>query len=154
MKWRNTRFVFLVLLSIVFSNASAQLKTKEKTFSGIWEIDLRTPVERRNKVECGVAIFELRQSGEKITGSHSFATPNCARMNEGGEGTVKGQVIGQTAFLVVTSARNGAIVMGKADRVGNSLRWLVLYDIKPGEPDGDPALILHRGTLQRSLEKQ
>ena len=69
-------------------------------------------------------------------------------MNEGGEGTVKGYVLGNTAFLVVTSARNGAIVMGRADRVGNSLRWMLLDDIKPGEPGGDSPLILAQGTLQ------
>lgn len=132
MRWRNTRLAILVLLSIAFTNASAHLKTQEMPFSGTWEIDSRTQSERIKKVECGVATFELHQSGQKVPGSHSFATPNCGRMNDGGEDTVKGYVMGQTAFLVVTSARNGAIVMGKADRVGKSLRWLVLDEINPG----------------------
>lgn len=122
MIWLNVRFAFLVGLSIAACNTYAQVETNEKTFSGIWEIDLRTPAERTNKVECGVATFELHQSGKKISGSHSFATPNCGRMNDGGEGTVKGYVMGPSAFLVVTSARNGVIVMGRADRFGNSIR--------------------------------
>ena len=154
MNWRNIRIAFSVVLSIAVSNAYAEVKTKEMTFSGTWEIDLRTPEERINKVECGVAAFKLHQSGRKISGNHWFATPSCGRMNEGGEGTVKGYVLGHTAFLVVTSARNGAIVMGRADRVGNSLRWLLLDDIKPGEPGGDSPLILTQGTLQRSSTKQ
>ena len=150
MIWPNIRFAFSVVVYVAACNAHAQIETKELTFSGIWEIDLRTQAERTNKVECGVATFELHQSGKKISGSHSFATPNCGRMNDGGEGTVKGYVMGESAFLVVTSARNGAIVMGRADRVANSLRWLVLDEIKPGEPEGDSALILNRGMLQRS----
>ena len=146
--------MYSVVLFIAIGNVYAKSTKNEMPFSGIWQIDLRTQAERMNKVECGLAIFELHQSGKKISGSHSFATPNCGRMNDGGEGTVKGYVMGQTAFLVVTSARNGAIVLGRADRVGNSIRWLVVDEIKSGEPDGDSALILHRGTLQRSLTKQ
>jgi hypothetical protein len=126
----------------------------EMPFSGNWQIDLRTQAERANKVECGIATFELHQSGKKISGSHTFATPSCGRINDGGDGTVKGYVVGQTAFLVVTSGRNGAIVMGRADRVANSLRWLVLDEIKGGEPEGDSDLILSRGTLHRSSTKQ
>ena len=147
------RLAYFIVLSVATANVYPQAVTTKTPFSGILEIDLRTPAERTNKVECGVAIFELHQSGKKISGNHTFATSNCGRMNEGGEGTVKGYVMGHSAFLVVTSARNGAIVMGRADRIANSLRWLVLDEIKSGEPEEDSALILHQGTLQRSLKK-
>ena len=150
------RFAYLVVLSMATASVLAEggAVAKASTFSGTWEIDLRTPTEQKSRSECRTAAFELHQSGDKISGSHSFATPNCGRANEGGEGTVKGYVLGQTAFLVVTSARNGAIVMGRANKVGNSLHWRVLDEIKSGEPPRDSALILHHGMLLRSPIKQ
>lgn len=154
MSWDDIRFSCSVVLSIAAASVNAEAVTKEMNFSGTWHLDMRSDAERKNKVECGVAAFELLQSGKKISGSHWFATPGCGRINEGGEGTVKGYVIGQTAFLVVTSGRNGTIVAGKADRVGSSLRWKVLDEIRAGEPNGDSPLILHQGTLQRTPKAQ
>ena len=40
-----------------------------------------------------------------------------------------------------------AIVMGKATRAGSALYWETLEEIKAGEPEGDSALILSKGTL-------
>jgi hypothetical protein len=68
--------------------------------------------------------------------------------NEGDPGSVKGTVVGSTAVLVVTSGRNGAIVMGKATRKGDAINWVTLEDIKSGEPEGDSPLILGEGTLK------
>jgi hypothetical protein len=50
--------------------------------------------------------------------------------------------------MVVTSGRNGAIVLGKATRTGDKLQWTTLEDIKPGEPAGDSPLILDKGSLK------
>ena len=43
-------------------------------FSGVWTKDLRTKAEIQRKAECGTALFDLKQNGDQITGSHSFAT--------------------------------------------------------------------------------
>jgi len=118
-------------------------------FTGTWTIDLRTKAERKRKLECGVAAFELAQSGDLITGDHTFSTVGCGRLNEGGPETVKGVVVGNTAILVVTSGRNGAIVMGKATRSQDRLRWVTLQEVKPSETPGDSPLILGSGTLIR-----
>ncbi len=48
-----------------------------------------------------------------------MATVDCGRLNEGGEGTVTGVVTGNTAVLVVTSGRNGAIMLGTARQLGS-----------------------------------
>jgi hypothetical protein len=88
------------------------------------------------------------QKGKRICGDHSFCTPGCGRCNEGDPGSVKGKLVGSTAILVVTSGRNGAIVKGKATRKGNTINWVTLEDIKPGEPEGDSPLILDKGTLK------
>lgn len=118
-------------------------------FSGDWFVDLRTPTEREKKLECGSAEFSLTQTGDRIVGSHSMATVGCGRLNEGGAETVKGVVVAGTAVLVVTSARNGAVVMGTGTLRGGELHWQTLDEIRPGEPEGDSPLILGRGVLVR-----
>jgi hypothetical protein len=137
---------FLLLLSLAFPAISF---AGELPFSGTWTIDLRTPAEKKRNAECGRATFTLSQTKDQITGDHSMATQNCGRMNEGGSGTVTGLVIGTTAVLVVTSARNGQIVLGAAKLKGESLLWQAREEIKPGEPQGDSGLILDRGLLTR-----
>ena len=118
-------------------------------FDGRWTIDLRTPAQVRAKAECGSAIFVLEQDGQRVTGDHQMATAGCGRLNEGGQGSVQGVAHGNSAELTVTSGRNGEVVRGRATRVGSSLRWRVLEQVRPGEPEGDSWLILWRGTLQQ-----
>jgi len=120
-------------------------------FAGTWSIDLRTPAQKKEKVECGTATFKLTQTGTKIVGNHFFATAHCGRLNEGGGETVKGIAVGATAVLVVTSGRNGQIVLGSATVRAGALHWQVTDEIKPGEPDGDSGLILHKGVFQKEL---
>jgi len=117
-------------------------------FSGVWTKDLRTKVEIKNNVECGHALFDLKQNGDQITGSHSFVTVGCGRQNEGGDGTVRGVVVGNVAVLTVISGRNGAVAIGKAKRKGNVLYWQYLDEMKRGEPEGDAPLILNTTTLR------
>ncbi len=116
-------------------------------FSGTWSLDLRSASQREQRVECGIATFSLKQTGTQIVGNHTFATPSCGRLNEGGEGTVKGTAVGNTANLIVISGRNGAVVRGRATLHGRSLHWVTLEELKPGYPDGDSPLILGKGTL-------
>ena len=116
-------------------------------FTGIWTLDVRSKAQREQGVECGVTTFILKQTGKSIIGDHTFSAPGCGRLNEGGEGTVKGTVVGNTATLVVTSGRNGAIVRGKATLQGSSLHWVTVEELQAGEPQGDSPLILNKGTL-------
>ncbi|MFZ6862819.1 hypothetical protein ACO0K7_09300 [Undibacterium sp. Ji67W] len=143
----------LILVATLISVISFHPATAGETFSGTWEIDLRSKAEKIKNIECGTAIFELSQNGVQIVGSHSMATSGCGRINEGGEGTVKGVVIGQTAVLVITSGRNGAIVMGTAKLIKNALEWTTLDEIKAGDLNGDSALILDKGMLSKKLQK-
>jgi len=122
---------------------------QQTTFSGNWKIDLRTAEERRQNFDCGSATFELLQVGEKISGNHNMSTPRCGRVNEGGPGTVKGIAVGSTAILVVTSGRNGAIVLGRAKLNRGLLQWEATEEIRAGEPEGDSPLILSKGMLIR-----
>lgn len=135
---------FLLLLNLLDSTtASAQ-----PPFTGNWSIDLRSSEQRQQNAECGEAYFKLSQVGDKVTGDHGFVTVDCGRQNEGGEGTVKGVVIGATAVLVIISGRNGGMVLGRAVRRGSNLDWVTLEELKPGEPEGDSPLILDKGLLR------
>jgi len=116
-------------------------------FSGHWTIDLRTPQERQQKRDCGGAAFDLKQTGNRISGNHTFATTGCGRVNEGSEDAVKGTVIGSTAVLLVRSGRNDAVVLGTARRDGKLLHWTMIDEVVPGTPGGDAPLILGKGSL-------
>jgi len=136
---------FLLLLSLVSGGAESFAASTD--FSGRWFIDFRTPEERKRNAECGNAEFILAQTGDRIAGDHRLATADCGRLNEGGDDTVKGYVIGSTAVLLVTSGRNGAMVLGKATRRGEKLHWIYLEEVKPGEPPTDSGLILNTSVL-------
>ncbi len=138
-----TRLFFTVLMAL-----SVTAQASDISFSGAWSVDLRTPQEQKQKIECGTAEFRLIQKGQNISGSPSFATPGCGRLDEGGEDSVKGVAIGDTAVLTVRSGRNGAIVLGKATRSGTYLDWQILDTIQAGE-SGDSPLILHKARLTR-----
>lgn len=143
-------YVLLALLSsLIGLPALSNAQQLSAPFTGTWTIDLRSPAQKKEKVECGTATFKLAQTGTKIVGDHFFATPQCSRLNEGGEGTVKGIAVGGTAVLVVTSGRNGQIMLGSATIRAGALHWQATEEIKPGEPDGDSGLILHKGVLQK-----
>jgi hypothetical protein len=140
----------LVVIAAVVPSTNAVAAPPD--FSGRWAVDLRTPIERKSGVECGSAEFKLEQHGTRIVGSHSMYPSGCGRMNEGGRETVKGVVVNGTAVLVVTSSRNGAVVMGTASLRDSKLHWQMLEEVRAGEPEGDSPLILGEGVLARASE--
>jgi hypothetical protein len=142
-------FVFAVVAFM----SCARLDAAEQPFTGSWSIDFRTPAERDRKEECGMATVTLKQTGDKITGSHAMATVGCGRLNEGGEGTVQGVVVDGVAELVVTSSRNGAVAKGTAKLERGALRWKMLEEIKPGEQEGDSPLIFRDGLLTLDVKR-
>ncbi len=118
-------------------------------FTGRWGIDLRTTTERANNNECGHAEFDLVQEGDRISGSHSFGTVGCGRINEGGPESVKGVVVNDVAVLVVTSSRNGAMVLGTATLRNGRLDWRYREEVRPSDQEGDSPLILKSAVLAR-----
>jgi hypothetical protein len=118
-------------------------------FSGEWEIAL---CANGKDEPCGSAHFSLLQYGTRICGDHALYTANAGRMNEGNPGSVRGIVEGETAVLLVRSGRNGALVRGKAIRVGKDLRWQTLEELEPGQPIGD-GLILDKGVLKKKTKE-
>jgi hypothetical protein len=137
------------LLISAIALATQSVRAADSKFSGTWSTDLRTPEQKAQNAECGEATFILKQVGKQITGSHTMATVGCGRLNEGGEGTVKGRVVGSRALLLVTSGRNGATVKGVATLRNNVLFWETKEEVKAGEPAGDSPLILGKGSLTK-----
>ncbi|MBS0454875.1 MAG: hypothetical protein JSS14_26555 [Proteobacteria bacterium] len=127
---------------------SGSLALAAEPFGGRWAIDLRSASERQRGAECGIAAFTLQQTGDSISGSRSMATVDCGRLNE--EGPVVGTVVGSTAVLVVTSGRDGTIVMGKAKLANGKLQWQTLREVQVGADRTDSPLILEKGSLVRS----
>lgn len=117
-------------------------------FNGKWTIDLRSQEQRRRDIECGTALFELKQAGERITGTHVFFMPDCGRINEGG--AVNGVAVGsRKAVLVVGSSRNSALVLGVAELLpGNVLSWRTVDDVRDSNIQGDSPLVPGQGRLQ------
>lgn len=79
-----------------------------------------------------------------------MTTVDCGRINEGGQGTVNGRVVGNHALLSATSGRNGAVVKGVATLTNEGLHWKITEQIKAGEPKGDSPLFLKKGMLRRT----
>lgn len=140
---------FLLLCSLAMVLLPHYAAAESPPFSGTWSIDLRSTRERKQNEECGSATFMLTQKGNRVIGDHQMATVGCGRMNAGGDEVVKGVVVGNTAVLVVTSGRNGAVVMGRATLKGGDLVWEPLETIAPGDPPSDAPLILGAATLRR-----
>ncbi len=136
------------LLAAALGNYSAVHASEP--FTGRWHMDLRSPAEIRQKLDCGIAEFDLTQTRDEVSGVHRMATVDCGRINEGGP--VKGVVVGATAVLVVTSGRNGAVVLGKAKLVHGKLAWHTVEEVRRGEPEGDSGLILGSGLLTRTAK--
>lgn len=142
----------IAIYALAFVTLSAAVSAAQiPNFSGRWTADLRTPTERSQNLECGVAEFDLTQQGNRLTGSHSMATVGCGRQNEGGGETVKGVIVNKTAVLVVTSARNGAIILGTATLRDGLFHWQTLEQIHAGEFVDDSPLILSKGILRNTL---
>jgi hypothetical protein len=126
--------------------ASVGMCAEEVNFEGTWVIYIGPKSQR--ETECPRAVLTLLQERDRLCGNFTFATPTCSRVDEGDPPSVKGIVVDSTAVLVVTSGRNGAIVLGKATRKGDTLHWTTLEEIKAGEPERDSPLILDKGTLK------
>jgi hypothetical protein len=142
------QFILAALLVVVCAANAEALP-----FNGSWSIDLRSAQERAEGRDCGNARFELTQVGDRISGSHSMSTVGCGRVNEGGTGSVKGVVVRGVAVLIVTSCRNGAVVLGTATIRNGALHWMYREEVQQTDSEGDSPLILNTAVLSREKDR-
>ena len=105
---------------------------KRADFSGTWSVQWCSKTEP--SLDCGGFNVSLVQRDESICGDFGAALVGLRQVDEG---TVVGSAIGDTAILAVESLRNQAIVLVRAERSGDTMRWKVIDDVKRGGFDID-----------------
>ena len=85
-------------------------------------------------LDCGGFNVSLVQRNESICGDFDGALVGLRQVDEG---TVVGSAVGDTAILAVESLRSQAILLVRAERSGDTLRWKVIDDVKRGVGDID-----------------
>jgi len=93
--------------------------------------------------KCSSFALELFQYGDRICGSHSFATPRGARLDEGGAPSIRGKANGDTGTLSIDSSRFEGQLHAEVKRNGSQLHWR-----RTNDPPGG-YLIPESATLSR-----
>lgn len=142
-----TNRLFLLLCVIactVLTGCVSGSPTRDKhaDFSGTWSVQWCSKTDP--SLDCGGFNVSLVQRDESICGDFGGALVGLRQVDEG---TVVGSAIGDTAILTVQSQRNQAVVLVRAERSGNMMRWKVIDDVKRGS--GDIDVIALDDTLMR-----
>ncbi|HEX5737556.1 MAG TPA: hypothetical protein VFY22_03535 [Hydrogenophaga sp.] len=90
-------------------------------FTGTWSVAWCDKARPGN--DCGGFMVHLLQQGSKLCGTHSGATPNLSRLDEGGDQSIVGTVMEDTAVLTIRSGRNDSIHLVTARRQSGALDW-------------------------------
>jgi hypothetical protein len=138
-------FPLMVSLLSACVSSSALAEGLPSNFTGNYSVDICPDGVSK---PCGRASLTLLQNGLRICGDHTFVTPGAGRMNEGFAGSVRGTVVGDIAVLVITSGRNGGVVLIRTQLSGSNLKWETVEQVSEGSPPGD-ALIFGSGILRR-----
>ena len=101
-------------------------------FSGTWSVQWCSKTDP--SLDCGGFNVSLVQRDESICGDFGGALVGLRQVDEG---TVVGSAVGDTAILAVESLRSQAILLVRAERIGDTLRWKVIDDVKRGSGDID-----------------
>ena len=137
------RGIAIVIAAAGFATA-AQADTG--AFAGAWGVKHCMP--GRPKDDCGGFYLYLIQRGTRICGDHFMATPGLGRLNEGGDRSVVGAVVGSAAIVEITSGRDGTRYLAQARRVKDKLEWKLLEELKKGDGFDSP-LVGHNLVLTR-----
>lgn len=115
----------------------------QSDFSGVWTALVCPSGIKNDPGKCAHFVLELFQKQDKLCGSHLFATPGAAQMDDGagpgGGPSLTGTVGGGSATVTVASnrARAGAGVQVELTLGHGTLQWRRLD--KPGRNDLLPA---------------
>ncbi len=135
MNTTNPLFVLLCVIacSLLAGCVSASpAHSKRADFSGTWSVQWCSKTDP--SIDCGGFNVSLVQRDESICGDFGGALVGLRQVDEG---TVVGSAVGDTAILAVESLRSQAIVLVRAERSGDTLRWKVIDDVKRGSGDID-----------------
>jgi len=109
------------------------LADEPANFTGTWSVawcDKTQPGK-----DCGGFTVHLLQQETWLCGTHSGATPNLTRVDEGDDPSILGTVMGDTAVLTIRSGRNDSIHLVTARRQAGSLDWQLTDTVRKGDTD-------------------
>jgi hypothetical protein len=141
MRLRHAAAGALLMLGSAFTQAG-----EPAHFTGTWSVawcDKARPAQ-----ECGGFTVHLLQQGSKLCGAHSGATPNLSRLDEGGNQSIVGTVVNDTAVLTIRSGRNASIHLITARQQGGALDWQLTDTVL--KSDTDTEVIPSRETLTKA----
>jgi hypothetical protein len=102
-------------------------------FTGTWSVAWCD--KARPDQACGGFTVHLMQQGSRLCGAHSGATPNLTRLDEGGDQSIVGTVVADTAVLTIRSGRNDSISLVTARRQGEALDWQLTDTVLKSDTD-------------------
>lgn len=102
-------------------------------FTGTWSVSWCN--KARPDQACGGFTVHLLQQGSRLCGAHSSATPNLSRLDEGGEHSIVGTVLNDTAVLAIRSGRNDSIHLVTARQQGGALVWQLTDTVLKSDTD-------------------
>ncbi|TFW09850.1 hypothetical protein E4K72_03925 [Oxalobacteraceae bacterium OM1] len=117
---------------VLFVLAAWHLWAHADDMSGVWTTWICPQGVQADPGKCSNFALELHQQDGRLCGSHLFATPGAARMDEGSAPSITGEVSGDTANVVITSGRTAARMRVELSLAKGALQWLRLQN-----PSGD-----------------
>ena len=117
-----------VLLMILMTAGACSLKrlgqSDDLNVSGSWVAWFCAPdVATPSSEKCSTFALELLQYGDRICGSHSFATQRAARLDEGGAPSIRGKARGGVGMVSVESSRFEGELHAEVKRNASKLDW-------------------------------
>lgn len=128
MRFRLAAAGTLLMLGSAFTQAG-----EPAIFTGTWSATWCDKV--RPDQACGGFTVHLLQQNSRLCGAHSGATPNLSRLDDGGDQSIVGTVIGDTAVLAIRSGRNDSIHLVTARRHSGALDWQLTDTVLKSDVD-------------------
>lgn len=130
MRLRHAAAGTLLMLCSAFTQAG-----EPAMFTGTWSVTWCD--KARPDHACGGFTVHLLQQHSRLCGSHSGATPNLSRLDEGGDQSIVGTVIGDTAVLAIRSGRNDSIHLVTARRHSGAVDWQLTDTVLKSDADSE-----------------
>lgn len=125
---------FLAIAAVLSVSPATVAAPPSGAFEGAWGV--KWCDTSRPAAECGGFTAFLVQDWERLCGSFNAARPGLTQIDDGAPRSIRGLVVGTTAFAAVTSGRNDAAYLVKLTRDGKDLRWKLRERIgAPGNGD-------------------
>ena len=128
MRLRRAAAGALLILVSAFTQAG-----EPAPFTGTWSVSWCN--KARPDQACGGFTVHLLQQGSRLCGAHSGATPNLSRLDEGGDQSIVGTVVADTAVLTIRSGRNNSVHLVTAHLQGGALDWQLTDTVLKSDTD-------------------